>query len=329
MDYLHILSILLLTHSLAYSKKLDACDVRNPSAKDCSWDITSTVTKKKDLTISRATITCSVTYNKADDDKDDGDDNREGYVGSSCIKVMPGTNLIIKDSTITGKNEPNVRFMDAHEATILLKNVSISKFGQRAGNSGHFWGGALRGTDSQVEIVRSKLTGNSASIGGAIVVKSSELRISSSEVSDNHVISQGRAGGIYAGSGSVVEMMSVKIKKNSAEGRFGGGGMRLSRSNATFINVAVKGNIADDDTDISCGSGVYITADKSTKLSEDRRLIDPKCNIAQRNYTGFLCIPSCRKGETCIGMDKCGTCTIAACSWMIAMLLCTALWASA
>jgi hypothetical protein len=114
------------------------------------------------------------------------------------------------------------------------------------------YGGAIYSYEADLEIVRSTITGNTATAaGGGVYSLNSSLSLADTDVTSNY--SDGYGGGVYA-AGSEIEIADSKVAYNTADSS--GGGVAAASSPLEVRGTDVGGNES-----LGSGGGVYVYGD--------------------------------------------------------------------
>ncbi len=165
---------------------------------------------------------------------DDINDNDWG------LRVINNSVLTLENIILNGQGEyPKVALVYVDNSTLNINDGTILE------NRASIWfGGAVRATNSKINMTGGKIEKNSAEAGGgAFSIVSSELKISGGEISNNESVA---GAGIYATENSKIELSgNVKINNNKSSG-YGGGIFIIDGNISIKDEVLISENSAYD-----------------------------------------------------------------------------------
>ena len=186
-------------------------------------------------------------------------------IGSSYdqIYLAGGSTLVLSDCTKTGRIIGS-KVKSGSGGVAYVKNGTLSVYDVKLTGGSASTGGAVT-VDAKgvLNIYSGEISGNTVTNGkgGAIYIKSGGVvNIYGGTIKDNHVYS-GKGGAIYVEAGGTLNLYGGKITGNTASGL--GGGIYVEAGGRVNIkgNPVVTGNTADGKA-----SNVYVCVDSSTPL---------------------------------------------------------------
>lgn len=185
----------------------------------------------------------------------------------SVIKVNVGTGnvtlegLTIQDGSRVGNNDRGAGVEVVNAGLVTVRDCLI-----RDNNALDFGGGAIGGSNFSLVVEDSVLRENTASGGGAIVLRfSGDLTISNTEFIENTATGD-NGGAIFCDSTDTVTIEDSRFEGNATSTRGGGAffraASRLVISNTTFASNTAIGNAGSD------GGAMFIEAVQDTTVSE-------------------------------------------------------------